>query len=108
VALAGKSDPDPRRPSLPVFHAGGNAMELGESLDQRQADPDAAPSALALPERFEDLLLDLVRHTGPLVLHDDHDTVAFLDNEDLDRRARWGVAGRVVEQVLDDPLDLRV
>ena len=82
-------------------------MQLGEPLDEGQADAHAAARARALPEGLEDLVLDVVRHPGALVLHDHDHPVALLGDEHLHGRSRGGMPGRVVEEVLHDPLDLR-
>ena len=66
-------------------------------------DDDAGP----LAERLEDRLSQLLGNAGPVVLDHDQDAVALGLDPEPDRAIGLRVAGRVHQEVLDDPLDLR-
>ena len=61
---------------------------------------------VALPERLEDLLALLGRHSGAVVLDDDQRAALPWLDAHPDPRRRRRVPDRVREQVLHDPLDL--
>ena len=107
MTLPGRSMTKRAPPPSSVLDTRAAAVQFGEALHERQADAHAAPTGLvALAERLEQHLLQLVRHTGALVLHDQQHAVAMGDDVHEDRGPRRGVARRVDEQVVDDALHL--
>jgi hypothetical protein len=84
-------------------------VEAGELGDQGQADAGAGGvvgDVAALVEGLEDLLAELGRHTRSLVFDQQQDAVFLGMESDPDGRPRWGVLGRIHQQVLDDPFQL--
>src|SRR5215218_3196541 len=109
VLGVGEVDPE-RGPSAgAVLDPGAAAVQAGELGDQGQADAGAGGvvgDVAALVEGLEDLLAELGRHPGSLVLDQQHDAVVLRLQPDPDGGPGRGVLGRVDEQVLDDPLQL--
>src|SRR3954469_14618556 len=82
-------------------------VALRHRLDDAQAEPARARAvAVGAEEALEDLVVELGRDARAVVLDREHDVaVAALDAR-LHRRARIGVAERVLHQVQDEPAEL--
>jgi hypothetical protein len=109
VLGVGKEDPERGTSAGAFLDPGSAAVEAGELGDQGEADAGAGGvvgDVAALVEGLEDLLAELGRYSRSVVFNQQQDTVVPGMEPDPDGRPRWGVLGRIDDQVLDDPFQL--